>query len=315
MMKSIRNKLLLAKKEFNCSLTNRVKLYQYIYVRKFLIFLLSVGVTSVVLALSSAPALAGPSEEVLGESAQPQLTIPPTSEGPGLILPDSPLYFLDKLKQEVRLILAFTPEQKAKVYTAVAGERLAEMRIMLVKNNQIGAQTALDGVSYNFAKAVESVADAQLTGRNISLLAETINRDIKEKQKTLDDLEIQAGIVLKPQVAAATQALLGAKVKVEGALPFGLMTNEIKDDVKRLFTKNLTNSSDLAKDIDNQIMYFQKQASESSKMNLTSADREALKKAEQEVRDAGKKWQEAILRYQKLRSTIIHTVPTQSAEK
>ena len=298
---------------------------------------MSVGATSVVVALSSSQVLASPSEEVLGESAQPQLTIPPTSEGPGLILPDSPLYFLDKLKQEVRLILAFTPEEKAKVYASVAGERLAEFRIMLVRNNQNGAQTALNGVSYNFAKTAESIADAQLTGHNISLLAENINIDIKAKQKTLDDLEAQAGVVLKPQLAAATQALLGAKVKVEGALPLPLLRNEVKDDVQRLFTKNLTKSSDLARDIDNEIMHLQKQASDdSSKLRLMHRE-EALRKAmarkdeaaiklqqkmmeedkkklqtlldmqqktAQDVKEATQKLQEATQRYQKIQDYI-----------
>src|SRR5258708_4914260 len=40
-------------------------------------------------------------QAVLGVETQPAVmpSIPPTSEGPGLLLPDSPFFFLDKLKQ------------------------------------------------------------------------------------------------------------------------------------------------------------------------------------------------------------------------
>ena len=271
----------------------------------------------------------------MGDSTA-DLSIPPTAEGPGLILPDSPFYFLDQLKQTVRLALAFTPEDRAKVYASVAGERLAELRIMLVKKNQDGIQTALDGVSYNFARAGESVADAQLTGRNVSKLAEDINTNIKAKQETLDELENQAGLVLKPRVAAVTQALLGAKVKVENSLPSNLVAGAVADDVNRLAIKNLSSISALSKNLDRQLTQLQNQATDSSRMSLTKReealrraivkkdqvlikveqkmledDRKKLQmllelqqKAGHDVREAAAKLQEATARYQKIQDYI-----------
>ncbi len=183
--------------------------------RKLLIFLLSVSLTSVIVVLSSNSALANHQEDVLGVASTPVLSIPPTTEGPGLVLPDSPLFFLDKLKQKVRLFLAFTPEEKAKIHNAVAGERLAELQIMLARNNVPGVRTDLQGVSDNLKATSQDLNDANLTGRNISLLAKEINDSIKEKEQKLFVLENQATGEIKAQVVAAIEALKVAKVSVE----------------------------------------------------------------------------------------------------
>src|SRR3989338_1846457 len=107
-------------------LTNVQKDININSVRKFLIFLLSVSLTSVIVVLSSNSVSANHQEDVLGVASAETLSIPPTAEGPGLVLPDSPLFFLDRLKQEFRLILAFTPEQKAKIHSAEAALRLSD---------------------------------------------------------------------------------------------------------------------------------------------------------------------------------------------
>src|ERR1035437_4242316 len=82
-----------------------IERYHYNCVRKFLIFLLSVSLTSAIVVLSSGIVFADHQQDVLGVASAPVLSIPPTSDGPGLILPDSPLFFLDQIKQEVRLFL------------------------------------------------------------------------------------------------------------------------------------------------------------------------------------------------------------------
>ena len=150
--------------------------------RKIFIFLLSFSVSAVV-AFSASPVSANHLQDVLGVESKPTLSIPATSEGPGLLLPDSLIFFLDQLKQEARLVLAFTPEQKAKVHNAVAGERLAELQLMLAKDSVKGIRIALTGISDNLREAAEDIAAAKLTGRNINLLAKDINDSIKEKLK------------------------------------------------------------------------------------------------------------------------------------
>ena len=168
-------------------------------------------------------------------SATPQ--IPPTVEGPGLILPDSPFFFFDQLKQEVRLFFAFSPEAKAKIHAAVAGERLAELRLMLLKNNPDAIKTDLNGVSVNLGKAADNIVAAQLTGRNIKDLAKIINDDIKRKQEVLDILEAESDGELKALVTSVQSSILESKVRVEDSLSEDELENEIRDDLNRQIEK------------------------------------------------------------------------------
>ena len=232
--------------------------------RKFLIFLLSVSLTSLITAN---PVSANHLEDVLGVESMPVLSIPPTSEGPGFLLPDSPLFFLDQLKQEVRLLLAFTPEQKAKIHNAVAGERLAELQLMLAKNNVAGVRIALQGISDNLKAAASDVANAKLTGRNISLLAKEINDSIKEKQKSLSSLEKEATGEIKAQAMAAKESLKVSKVKVEDNLPPDLLINEMEEDLSLEINDNISKASHSAVGINRAIDVLTRLASEAAQQN------------------------------------------------
>jgi len=240
--------------------------------KKLFILLLSVSFAAAVIIFSSGSVFADHQMDVLGVASAPTLSIPPTAEGPGLVLPNSPLFFIDSLKQEFRLLLAFTPEQKAKIHNAIAGERLAELRIMLIKNNVPGIRIALQGVSDNLRGAAEDVTNAKLTGRNINLLAKEINDSIKEKQKVLTDLIPQATGEIKIQVAAAREALKTAKVQVEENLPVNLLMNETIDDLNQLITENIDKASFSAAEINRVIGVLTRLGSESVGQNKTFQD-------------------------------------------
>ncbi|MCL5113843.1 MAG: DUF5667 domain-containing protein [Patescibacteria group bacterium] len=234
--------------------------------------------------------------------------IPPTTEGPGLILPDSPFFFLDKLKQATRLFFAFTPEAKAKVHTQVAGERLAELRFMLAKQNVAGIETDLKGISSNLQSAANDLAQAQLSGRDVKTLAKTINDDVKRKQETLDLLENQAQGELKAQVAAVQASLVDSKVRVEDALPANELENEIRDDLNRQIGKRVKEASDSARELKDDLDELHKEASEAAKNSLKKREEalkeaiekknEVLKKAQEKFLEAEKKKQEDLLRVQ-----------------
>ena len=241
-----------------------IERHHYKCVRKFLIFLLSVGLSASILALSANSVSADHQEDVLGVASAPVLSIPPTSDGPGLILPDSPLFFLDRIKQEFRLLLAFTPEQKAKIHNAIAGERLAELQLMLAKNNVSGIRIALQGVSDNLKAASGDLADAKLTGRNISLLAKEINDSIKEKNSKLSALEDKATGEIKAQVQAAKEALKISKVKAEENLPQDLLMNETIDDLNQEIDDNINKATGSARGINRAIEVLTRLASEAA---------------------------------------------------
>lgn len=180
-------------------------------------------------------ALATHRQDVLGDATVSLLSpqIPPTPGGPGLLLPDSPFFFLDQAKQDFRVAVAFTPEERAQVYSDVANERLAELRFMLAKNNAKGIRVALEGVYDNFQKASEELDQAKLSGRNISDLSKEVNDLLREHQKALDSLESQATGLLKQQVAVAQKSLLISKLSIEDHLRPADFANEIRYDLQR----------------------------------------------------------------------------------
>lgn len=239
--------------------------------RKLFIFIISVSVTSVVVAFSSNSILAYHQTEVLGVSNSENLSFPPTAEGPGFVLPNSPLFFLDLMKQQTRLILAFTPEQKAKVHSAVAGERLAELQFMLAKDNVEGIRIALFGVSDNFKKAAENLTKAKLSGRNINLLAKSINDSIKEKQQKLLALEQKATGELKSQVQTARAALKIAKLSVEDSLPEDLLANEMADDLNQEIIDALDETAKLDAKVNNAIESLGRLGSKESEQSVAGA--------------------------------------------
>ncbi len=212
------------------------------------------------------PSFASVREEVLGVKSQSVPEIPATSEGPGLLLPDSPLFFLDLLKQKVRVLFSVAPETKAKTYAAIAGERMAELRFMLAKNNKSGIAIDLQGISENLQQAADAVEEAKLTGRNVTKLAMEVTVIIKEKQDALDTLIKTADTrALQLQAEATQQEILQVKIAVEDALPTDEQQKEITNDLQRAVNQEMADSSASAKRLAGQLSVLGVQASTSAK--------------------------------------------------
>lgn len=280
-----------------------------------------INIVCSVLLISSAisPAFAD-YKEVLGVTTSNQNpNIPPTSQGPGLILPDSPFFFLDELKQNIRLALALTPSAKAQVHAEIAGERMAELRFMLAKNNASGIRTDLQGISDNLKAASDNVAAAQISGQNVTELAKIINDDIKAKQQTLDNLAVQSlpNAELKSQVTSTATSLTVAKVKVEDALPSNELENEIESDITRKIVIDARESGDSATSLKNSIEVLTEQASEAAKQALGNRE-EALKKAIEKQNEQLEKKAEAEIEAEKEKQQTITKLredATKEAEK
>lgn len=213
---------------------------------------------------------------VLGLTSD-HLSIPPTVEGPGFLLPDSPLYFLDKMKQQARLFLAFTPQLKAQVYSSVAGERLAELRVELLKNNTQAAEVALTGVRENTKRAALSLDDARLMGNNVEKDAQDLNREIKERLVSLDLLELQSSGEMKAAVAYTTQTMTDAKAVVEDGMRRDLIANEVQDDISREVAKKILGTATTAEELKADLDELQKQATSDAQKALPNR-KDALQK-------------------------------------
>jgi len=254
--------------------------------------------------VSNRPVLAH-HQAVLGvstSSALPQL--PPTAEGPGLILPDSPFFFLDQLKQNVRLALAFTPEERAKIRAQIAGERLAELRFMLARNNRSAAAVALAGVSENIRASATELSQAQFRGRDVKKLAKELNEGIKAKQKVLDSFEKNSAGAIKIQAEQAQEDIFESKVEVEDSLPAADLENEIRDDLARKIERKVALASDSARLLRRDLTELSKEASESARKSLKRRE-EALKKAIEKADETDRKVQEKLLGDEKKKQQVL----------
>lgn len=206
---------------------------------------------------------------VLGVSTD-HLALPPTVEGPGFLLPDSPFYALDGFKQQVRLFFAFTPQMKAQVYASIAGERLAELRFELAKNNPQAAEIALAGVRENTKQAALSLDNARLLGNNVEDTAADINRQIKEHLLSLDTLSLQASGEMKADVMYTTQTLADAKAVVEDGMRKDLIATEVKDDITREVALKLLDTTSTAQELKADLDELQKEATSDAQKALTN---------------------------------------------
>lgn len=265
-------------------LTVLQKRYHNSFVKRFLAFFVGV----LFLLSTSTSVLAHHKERVLGDSTTSASQIPPTVEGPGLLLPDSPLFFLDQIKQNTRLFFAFSPESKAKVRADIAGERMAELRFMLAKKDQKGIDIALQGVVENLGKAAESLSVAQLSGRNVSALAKDVNEKIKQKQEGLDVLEATENKEIRFKAKSAQEGLLKAKVSVEDSLPQDEIEKEIEDDLHRIVEGEVDDASKTAERVEHQLKELRRQASDSAEKSLDRRG-EMLKRAIDEKNETLKK--------------------------
>ena len=223
---------------------------------------------------------------VLGDSTvSSQIVFPPVTAGAGFILPDSPLFFLDQAFQEVRLLLAFTPERRAKTRALIAGERLAELRIMLARNNPDGIDITLANLTNEVNEMAANLSDAASSGKDVSLLAKELNEAIKAQRKVLHVLEHQTEGVLKLQLKTARKALKIAKVEIEDELDEDDLENEIEEDVDDEIEEAVEEASGSAKRLEHAIDVLTKLASEAAVKQQTRRE-EALRHAIEVKNDA-----------------------------
>ncbi len=255
------------------------------------------------------PVLAHHHEQVLGEATvASELVFPPVTSGPGYILPDSPLYFLDQFSQLLRVAVAGDVKSRALAHKEIAGERLAELRIMFSRNNQYGIQTSLFGLGSEMSQSARDLSQASARGDNVQILARDLNNAIKEQRKILDELIDQSDGALAFQLKATRSALAEAKVEVEDNLPEDDLWNEMSDMVSTNVLESASDAGSLAKKLQADLDRLNAVASEAATRSLTRRN-EALQKAisqknteliaaQKKILDTEKKKQDKLLQAQ-----------------
>ncbi len=140
----------------------------------------------VFLFLFTTPALAHNRGLVLG--AKTQNPVPPLSAGPGILLPDSPFWELDVLRDQLKLFLTVKPQERAMLEMRLVGERLAELKILLAQTNPQRVDKALDNLVGHVASARGILQSEKAKGEDVSLLAHDLNQALNQEQEFLDAL-------------------------------------------------------------------------------------------------------------------------------
>lgn len=256
-------------------------------------------ISLILFASAASPSLAHHKGRVLGASTpSSEVNFPPVTNGPGFILPDSPFYFLDKIKQDVRLLVAFTPEGKAKIHQNIAGERMAELRIMFARNNQNGINKTLLELRNEVTASAKELTNAELGGRNVGEAAKEINESIKTQRDVLSALEKQTNGTLQTQVGMAKMSIRQAKIEVEDALPADLIDKEIEESIQHELDDKIDSAKDNTDDISRLLGELNTQASDAAKNSLKNRE-EALKKAIEANNEELKQKQESLLALEK----------------
>lgn len=253
------------------------------YMKRIAPFILFLLVFSVV------PTRAYYDQDVLGTATQVNnVVFPAVTFGPGFILPDSPLYSLDKLYQQIRLALVFTPENRAQLHTQIAGERLAELRVMTSRNNQVGIDIALLELQREALAAANELKDAASQGKDVTQLARTIHQTLADYRTVVNTAKSQVPDTAYGQkLATAADVLWEAKLISEDALPPDDLENEIAVNIREQLNEEVMGIATSTLRLEKKLSIYEKLASKAAeqavKRQQEQLAKEALKEKQKEL--------------------------------
>lgn len=265
--------------------------------------------------VTTEPVLAHHKQRVLGESTQTsELVVPPVTSGTGYILPDSPLFLVDRTFQAVRLVTAFSAERRAKVHNQIAGERLAELRVMLDRNNQDAVAVVLADISSEMNGAARELSLASAEGKDTKALARSLNDTIKAQREFLASLQTQTTGSLELAVKTARRALQEAKVEVEDNLPEEELAKEIEEGLNAEIADRTTDAASATDELEIVLTALEKEASEAARKAIAQKETDlavAMKSGDEKVQ----KEQELALRREKSKQEILLRVHREVASE
>lgn len=218
------------------------------------------------LTLSTVSVVAYRDSQVLGASTKiAEVVFPPITAGPGHILPDSPLYPLDKLYQAFRLGLVFSPENRAQLHTQIAAERLAELRVEASRNDQVAADTALIELEHESMAAANDIRDAAAQGKDVKQLARDIHQSLADYRTILNAVIAQVpDSAFSQKLVASAGVLRNARIISEDALPEEDIDHEIAASVDAQVDEAVLGIATSTKTLEKTITMYEQYASSSA---------------------------------------------------
>jgi hypothetical protein len=156
----------------------------------------------------------------------PQVALP--SAG---LTPESSFYFLDRLGENLRQFFTFNPEAKAKLQIEFAGERIAEIKVMVEKKgvNAKGLAIAESLLQANVAYAAEIVSEEKISGKDVTTLAKTLNDEFDARDKLLEQTFKDAKAQLKAERKEIKTTLLAEARRVGDTAQIAVLEAQLND--------------------------------------------------------------------------------------
>lgn len=147
------------------------------------------------------------------------------------LTPEGTFYFLDRLGENLRQFFTFDPEAKAKLQIEFAGERIAEIKIMIEKKgaNAKGLTIAESLLQANVAYAAEIVSEEKTSGKDVTVLAKTLNDEFDARDKLLEQTFKEAKAQLKTQRKEIKTNLLAEARRVGDTTQIAELEAQLKD--------------------------------------------------------------------------------------
>lgn len=248
----------------------------------------------IVFVLTASVASADYRQEILGAS-NTHIDFPSVTAGPGYILPDSPFYFIDLFKQQIKLATAIGPRSRSITHIQIAGERLAEVRAMVERNNEAGIQKALSGLSSEIKFATNDLEDAAGQGKDVEKLAKMLTSVIKDQRSILAKVEAQTAGPLALQLLATSESLRFSKFSVEHYLPAPDQEHEMTANIFEQMDRAVLGASTTAEGIRVAAQELTKQASVSAQKTLDEKNQLLQNAVASGNKDEVKKAQDALV--------------------
>jgi len=147
------------------------------------------------------------------------------------LTPESSFYFLDRLGENLRQFFTFNPEAKAKLQIEFAGERIAEIKVMVEKKgvNAKGLAIAESLLQANVAYAAEIVSEEKISGKDVTALAKTLNDEFDARDKLLEQTFKDAKAQLKAQRKEIKTNLLAEARRVGDTAQIAVLEAQLND--------------------------------------------------------------------------------------
>lgn len=147
------------------------------------------------------------------------------------LTPESSFYFLDRLGENLRQFFTFNPEARAKIQIEFAGERIAEIKVIVDEKgvNAKGLAIAESLLQANVAYAAEIVNEEKISGKDVSALAKTLNDEFDARDKLLDQTFKDAKAQLKAERKEIKTNLLAEARRVGDTVQIAALEAQLKD--------------------------------------------------------------------------------------